>query len=373
MTQENRQKPSLRVTAADGAVLVGDAPETDEAPSSPQPIQKKDSLEVPVTRSKSLPKAIVGAFSKFESNRDKQFHKLFENIPQDEKLIKSYPCALVRDVLLQGRMFISANWVCFNANILGFETKVVIPVDAIRNIFKTKYTLLVPSAVSIHTDTDKHVFGSLLSRRATYKKLMAVRHGKSTNDDEEKSIASQDGSYSQDGRETSLTDDQVFEDEEDDSDRSQPFRSEPRKMISGRAHRVKEDKDQDMQNTTRVGRSRLQTFIVQVKHLAESVRAMQLVLPLAILVICCLCVSSCVLACRIARVQAQMQKFPEVAEALEWNRILVTSQSGHMDQVSRLRDSLVLSLQILNKMHSSLQLINQPPTTTTNEMDSLPH
>ena len=35
-----------------------------------------------------------------------------------------YTCALSKDILLQGKMFVSQNWICFYSNIFGYETKV---------------------------------------------------------------------------------------------------------------------------------------------------------------------------------------------------------------------------------------------------------
>ncbi|XP_022108805.1 GRAM domain-containing protein 2B-like isoform X2 [Acanthaster planci] len=361
-------KPSIQITVAGGADG-SDILEADEAPSSPQLTDKKDSLRLRTTRSRSLPKVIVGAFSKLEEksqgNRNRQYHKLFEGISPNENLVKSYPCALMRDILIQGRMFISANWICFYSNILiGHETKIAIPVDTIRAIFKMKYTFLVPSAISIHTHTNKHVFGSLLSRRATYKKLMQIWDGKSNDDDEEKSTVSHDGSYYADGPETSVTENQPSDDSDDNSRRSYRLRSGSRKKNSRREYRVPEDQERVEQKTATGGRLSPSTFMTRVKYVAASVRAKHLVLPLAILVICCLSVSSVVLSYRIARIQAQLQRLPDVAEALEWNRLLVASQSGHIDQISKIRDTLVLSLQLLNKMHSSLDLLYQSTTNT---------
>ena len=35
-----------------------------------------------------------------------------------------YSCALSRDILLHGRLFVSQNWICFYSNIFGWETLV---------------------------------------------------------------------------------------------------------------------------------------------------------------------------------------------------------------------------------------------------------
>lgn len=39
-------------------------------------------------------------------------------------LAAAYSCALLRDILLQGRLYISRNWLCFYANLFGKDIKV---------------------------------------------------------------------------------------------------------------------------------------------------------------------------------------------------------------------------------------------------------
>lgn len=73
------------------------------------------------------------------NKRNTEFHDLFKNIPQDEILIDSkklsyqynfsifcsgYSCALSREILIHGRLYLSTNYACFNANILGWITNV---------------------------------------------------------------------------------------------------------------------------------------------------------------------------------------------------------------------------------------------------------
>lgn len=87
------------------------------------------------------------AASKYNS----QYHKLFKDIPTEESVLKggwhgkgrvwgwqdlahSLPCpslclavcscALQRDILIQGRLYISPNWLCFYANLFGKDIKV---------------------------------------------------------------------------------------------------------------------------------------------------------------------------------------------------------------------------------------------------------
>ncbi|XP_018529258.1 GRAM domain-containing protein 2B isoform X2 [Lates calcarifer] len=103
-----------------------------------------------------------------------QYHKIFKEISKEEQLRQSYTCALQKDILYQGRMFVSDHWICFHSKVFGKDTKIAIPVVSITHIKKTKTAILVPNALVIATGNDRYVFVSLLSRDNTYKFLMSV-------------------------------------------------------------------------------------------------------------------------------------------------------------------------------------------------------
>ncbi|XP_029702327.1 GRAM domain-containing protein 2A isoform X5 [Takifugu rubripes] len=80
-----------------------------------------------------------------------------------------------RDILLQGRLYISRNWLCFYANLFGKDIKVAIPVVSVRLVKKHKTAGLVPNGLAITTDTgQKYVFVSLLSRDSVYDILRRI-------------------------------------------------------------------------------------------------------------------------------------------------------------------------------------------------------
>lgn len=72
------------------------------------------------------------------SKYNQQYHKLFQDIPVEEVVLKVCSCALQRDLLLQGRLYISPNWLCFHASLFGKDIKVVIPVVSVQMIKKTQ-------------------------------------------------------------------------------------------------------------------------------------------------------------------------------------------------------------------------------------------
>ncbi|KAM6970430.1 protein Aster-B isoform 2-T2 [Aplochiton taeniatus] len=100
--------------------------------------------------------------------RNEDFRKLFKQLPDTERLIVDYSCALQRDILLQGRLYLSENWICFYSNIFRWETLLTVRLKDICFMTKEKTARLIPNAIQLCTDTDKHFFTSFGARDRTY-------------------------------------------------------------------------------------------------------------------------------------------------------------------------------------------------------------
>ncbi|XP_020865339.1 GRAM domain-containing protein 2B isoform X2 [Phascolarctos cinereus] len=151
-------------TSSDGLSLVSDS-KTDSKTDS-----KNDSK---AERKKSY------STSQYKANM--HFHKLFLEVPSEEPLKQSFTCALQKEILYQGKLFISENWICFYSKVFGKDTKICIPAISVTLIKKTKTALLVPNALIISTVTERYIFVSLLSRDTTYKLIKSVcRHLENT-------------------------------------------------------------------------------------------------------------------------------------------------------------------------------------------------
>ena len=61
--------------------------------------------------------------------------------PQDEVLVEEYLCALYKKILLQGRMYLFSNYVCFYSNVFGYQKKKVIALKNVTIINKAKVRL----------------------------------------------------------------------------------------------------------------------------------------------------------------------------------------------------------------------------------------
>ncbi|CAD6893106.1 unnamed protein product [Tilletia controversa] len=111
---------------------------------------------------------LVTGFAVASTKRNNAFHQMFPNVPEDDFLIEDYACALARDILVQGRVYVSENHLAFNANIFGWVTNVVIPFTDIVSIEKRMTAFVIPNAIQISTLHAKHTFTSFLSRDTAY-------------------------------------------------------------------------------------------------------------------------------------------------------------------------------------------------------------
>ncbi|XP_032591931.1 protein Aster-B isoform X1 [Drosophila grimshawi] len=107
-------------------------------------------------------------------SRAEDFKKLFKEVPNEERLIVDYSCALQRDILVQGRLYVSQNYACFHANIFSWETYVSIKWKDVTNITKEKTALVIPNAISISTAKEKFFFATFASREKSHLMLFRV-------------------------------------------------------------------------------------------------------------------------------------------------------------------------------------------------------
>ncbi|XP_021967364.1 GRAM domain-containing protein 2A isoform X2 [Folsomia candida] len=107
-------------------------------------------------------------------SRQKKFHRHFTKVPTDEKVLDYYSCALVGDILLQGFLYISENYFAFYSNVFGYVTKLLIPITTVVKITKERTAKIFPNAVGIVTQSERHVFASLISRDTTFKLMSKV-------------------------------------------------------------------------------------------------------------------------------------------------------------------------------------------------------
>uniref|UniRef100_A0A8C7GZD7 GRAM domain containing 1Bb n=1 Tax=Oncorhynchus kisutch TaxID=8019 RepID=A0A8C7GZD7_ONCKI len=141
---------------------------SDKSPSTPeQVVQRTYSLQSARSGGKNS-KVSLTVLSPTYKQRNEDFRKLFKQLPDTERLIVDYSCALQRDILLQGRLYLSENWICFYSNIFRWETLLTVRLKDICTMTKEKTARLIPNAIQVSTDGEKHFFTSFGARDRTY-------------------------------------------------------------------------------------------------------------------------------------------------------------------------------------------------------------
>jgi hypothetical protein len=113
-------------------------------------------------------------FAVANKKRNRDFHVLFKSVPDDDYLIEDYSCALQREILAHGRLYISEGHLCFSSNILGWVTTLVMSFDEIVSVEKRSTALVFKNGLEIATLHAKHVFASFASRDTTYDLIIKI-------------------------------------------------------------------------------------------------------------------------------------------------------------------------------------------------------
>uniref|UniRef100_A0A3B4BLZ5 VASt domain-containing protein n=1 Tax=Periophthalmus magnuspinnatus TaxID=409849 RepID=A0A3B4BLZ5_9GOBI len=98
--------------------------------------------------------------------RFEEFKKIFKELPETETLIV-YPCALQRDIFLQGRLYLSETYLCFYSNVFR-GTKITLILKDIMTMTREKTARLIPNAIQVCTSTEKFFFTSFSAREKSY-------------------------------------------------------------------------------------------------------------------------------------------------------------------------------------------------------------
>lgn len=196
-----------------------------------------------LTNPAAAPKLTGFAVATKKRNRD--FHQLFRSVPEDDYLIEDYSCALQRDIILAGRMYVSEGHICFSSNILGWITTLIINYDEIVSIEKESTAMVFPNAIAIQTLHARHTLRSLLSREATYDLLIGIwkiNHPSlksslngvqldqgGTGDKTEKA----DPSGSDENSDVTEDDEEIYDEDEEEDDGTGSFTEMPEGSIAG--------------------------------------------------------------------------------------------------------------------------------------------
>uniref|UniRef100_A0A803VHL3 GRAM domain containing 1B n=1 Tax=Ficedula albicollis TaxID=59894 RepID=A0A803VHL3_FICAL len=169
--RKRSRSPTPQDAPGDAMVEKGSEHSSDKSPSTPeQGVQRSCSSQSGRSGAKNSKKSQswYNVLSPTYKQRNEDFRKLFKQLPDTERLIVDYSCALQRDILLQGRLYLSENWICFYSNIFRWETLLTVRLKDICSMTKEKTARLIPNAIQVCTDTEKHFFTSFGARDRTY-------------------------------------------------------------------------------------------------------------------------------------------------------------------------------------------------------------
>ncbi|XP_042328232.1 protein Aster-B isoform X7 [Sceloporus undulatus] len=169
--RKRSRSPTPQDPQGDTMVEKGSDHSSDKSPSTPeQGVQRSCSSQSGRSGAKNSKKSQswYNVLSPTYKQRNEDFRKLFKQLPDTERLIVDYSCALQRDILLQGRLYLSENWICFYSNIFRWETLLTVRLKDICSMTKEKTARLIPNAIQVCTDTEKHFFTSFGARDRTY-------------------------------------------------------------------------------------------------------------------------------------------------------------------------------------------------------------
>lgn len=107
------------------------------------------------------------------NQRSDEFRKLFREVPQSEKLIADYTCALQKDILLQGRLYLTENWLCFYSLVFR-GTKIMLNMKDITSMSREKTAKWIPNAIQITTISEKLFFSSFSAREKSFQGIFRL-------------------------------------------------------------------------------------------------------------------------------------------------------------------------------------------------------
>lgn len=116
----------------------------------------------------------ITGFAIASKKRNRDFHALFKSVPDDDYLIEDYSCALQREILAHGRLYVSEGHMCFSSNIFGWVTTLVLSFDEIVSVEKRSTALVFKNGLMISTLHAKHIFASFTSRDSTYDLIVGI-------------------------------------------------------------------------------------------------------------------------------------------------------------------------------------------------------
>jgi hypothetical protein len=113
-------------------------------------------------------------YTKANPKRNRDFHNFFKSVPEDDLLIDDWSAALQKEILIQGRLYVSEGHICFWSNIFGFVTTLVMSFDEIIAVEKKATAMIFNNGMVIQTLHARNVFASLMARDTVYELIISI-------------------------------------------------------------------------------------------------------------------------------------------------------------------------------------------------------
>jgi len=117
---------------------------------------------------------INNALNPTYTSKCEDLRKNFPGLPVTELLLGDYSCALQKEILVHGRMYVTTNFLCFYANLWKWETAVSVKWKDVSAMTKEKTALVIPNAIQICTSNEKLFFCSFTARDKAHVTLFKV-------------------------------------------------------------------------------------------------------------------------------------------------------------------------------------------------------
>jgi len=130
-------------------------------------------LRTPASDKKNKSWYYASMYPSYKTRR-KEFRNLFSAVGSESRFVVDYSCAYHKDILHQGRMYVTNSFCCFYSYIFGWENKVVIDWKLVTSITKEKTAIFIPNAIQITTEENKFFFASFVERDSTYMMLFRL-------------------------------------------------------------------------------------------------------------------------------------------------------------------------------------------------------
>lgn len=172
----NKSRPRLSFSDETGAppALAESQERSNTVSTAVSTVHDSDDSDRPKPRGEHDNGKHLAGFAYANKKRNQDFHKLFRSLPPNDFLLDDFSCALNREILIQGRMYVSERNICFNSNILGWVTNLVISFDEIVGLEKKTTAGLFPNGIVVQTLHARHSFASFISRDTVFEFLMSI-------------------------------------------------------------------------------------------------------------------------------------------------------------------------------------------------------